>query len=53
LAKKKQTAMARLQITLRELEPWLNKWRIKVNAAKTQLICFGQRGQGGSITFLG
>ena len=45
--------MARLQITLKELEPWLNKWRIKVNAAKTQLICFNQRGQDETITFLG
>ena len=46
--------MARLQITLKELEPWLNRWRIKVNAAKTQLICFNQRGQKeDSITFLG
>ena len=53
-AKLKRTAMARLQITLKELEPWLNKWRIKVNAAKTQLICFNQRGQKeDSITFLG
>jgi hypothetical protein len=52
-AKKKQTAMARLQISLRELEPWLKKWRIKVNAAKTQVICFGQNGQGASVNFLG
>ena len=52
-AKKKQTAMARLQISLRELEPWLKKWRIKVNAAKTQVICFNQRGTGASVKFLG
>ena len=45
--------MAHLQITLKELEPWLNKWRIKVNAAKTQLICFNQRGPDDTITFLG
>ena len=45
--------MDRLQITLRELEPWLKKWRIKVNAAKTQLVCFHQKGQGGAINFLG
>ena len=55
-AKKKRTAMARLEISLKELEPWfelLNKWRIKVNPAKTQLVCFHQRGKGDSITFLG
>ena len=53
-AKKKQTAMARLQISLRALEPWLKKWRIKINVKKTQLICFNQRGQKDeSITFLG
>ena len=53
-AKKKQTAMARLQISLRALEPWLKKWRIKINVKKTQLICFNQRGQKNeSITFLG
>ena len=52
-AKKKRTAMARLEISLKELKPWLNKWRIKVNPAKTQLVCFHQRGKGDSITFLG
>ncbi len=52
-AKRKKTAMDRLQITLRELEPWLKKWRIKVNATKTQLICFNQKGQGNAINFLG
>jgi hypothetical protein len=52
-AKKKKTAMARLQISLRELEPWLKRWRIKINVKKTQLICFNQKGQGATIKFLG
>ena len=52
-AKKKQTAMARLQISLRALEPWLMKWRIKINVKKTQLICFNQRGKDATISFLG
>ena len=52
-AKKKQTAMARLQISLRALEPWLRKWRIKINVKKTQLICFNQRGKDATISFLG
>ena len=43
--------MARLQHSLNLLEPWLYKWRIKVNVAKTQLVCFNQRSAGGKLTF--
>jgi exonuclease III len=52
-AKKKKTALAHLQISLRNLEPWLAKWRVKVNVKKTQLVCFGSLGAEGSITLCG
>ena len=44
--------MARLQITLKDFEPWLYKWRVKINVSKTQLVCFNSR-SGGSLTFCG
>ena len=52
-ARLKRTALARLQLTLKDLEPWLYKWRIKINVSKTQLVCFGQMGAGSSLNFCG
>jgi hypothetical protein len=49
----KRTALARLQHSLNLLEPWLYKWRIKVNVAKTQLVCFNQKGTGATLNFCG
>ena len=52
-AAKKNTAIKRMQISIKQLEPWLSKWRIKVNAKKTQFICFGTQGNEGKITLCG
>jgi len=52
-ARKKRTALYRLQLALQLLEPWLKMWRVKLNVAKTQLTCFGQLATDGTITLLG
>ena len=50
-ARLKRTALARLQHSLNFLKPWLSKWKVKVNVAKTQLLCFNQRSDGRKLTF--
>jgi hypothetical protein len=52
-AKSKKWAMTSLQRSLHSLEPWLARWRVKVNVKKTQLICFGSNGVSGTITLCG
>ena len=52
-AAKKKTAIDSLQISIRQLEPWLAKWRIKVNPKKTQFICFGNKDGNGKIVLCG
>jgi hypothetical protein len=41
--KNKKRAVNKLQQQLKALEPWLMKWRIKVNCSKTQFITFNTR----------
>ena len=52
-APRKKNALYTLQRSLSALEPWLAKWRVKVNVKKTQLVCFGSNGVGSSITLCG
>ena len=52
-ARRKKTALYTLQRSLTTLEPWLAKWRVKINVKKTQLVCFGSEGVSSSITLCG
>jgi hypothetical protein len=50
----KKTAVDHMQISIRHLEPWLAKWRIKVNAKKTQFVIFGScKGKASTIQLCG
>jgi hypothetical protein len=51
--KKKSRAVKLLQLKLKALEPWLMKWRIKVNCSKTQFITFNTYKANQTLTFLG
>jgi hypothetical protein len=42
-ARRKRATYLRLQRALKDLELWCSIWRIKLNAAKTQLVSFSQQ----------
>ena len=52
-ARTKKTAVDHMQISLRKLEPWLSKWRIKVNTKKSQFVIFGSRGETSKLKLCG
>ena len=52
-APSKKAALDKLQLSIRRLEPWLAKWRIKVNPKKTQLVIFGSRQNTATIKLCG
>ena len=51
--KRKDRAVKLLQQKLKALEPWLMKWRVKVNCDKTQFMTFNTYKANKTLTFLG
>lgn len=53
IAKSKKETFRRLQCALNKLEGWCSTWRIKLNVAKTQLVCFSQKRWKGVLKLFG
>ena len=53
LAKTTRVAKVRMQKSLKDLELWCSKWRIKLNVAKTQLVRFPKRRDKLELTLFG